>query len=416
MLQRLGFPAIGEHRRFVVAMLVDAIGSGIFLPISILYFLSATSLSIVHIGLALSIAAALQLPCGPLLGMLVDRVGAKRVLLAANLIEAVGFLGYVFAGSFVTVLIPAAVVQLGQTAFWGSYSPVVAGISAPGERERWFGFLGALRNASLAIGGLAAAAAITIGTPAAYTVVVLLNMVSYLLAFALLLGVKTAGRPIVNVSTGGPPAGWRQVLSDHPYLLMVATNYTYATSAMALNIAMPVYITHVLGFPGWVAGAVFTINTLLIGLGQGLVVSAMGGSIRANIVALGLLLYAASYVVLLAASWLPVVVGVAVVLAGIVVYTGGELAAGPVLTALSTDAAPDHLRGRYVSLYQMSWTVAMTISPVALTWLLEQGATALMMALLGVSVLGAALSTLLRRVMPLAAAAVSRNERLAAPV
>src|SRR4051794_23185043 len=99
VLQRLGFPAVGRHRRFVVAIVVDALGSGVFLPVSILYFLATTDLSLVRIGLALSIASAIQLPFGPLVGGLVDRYGAKRVLLVANALEAVGFIGYVFAES-----------------------------------------------------------------------------------------------------------------------------------------------------------------------------------------------------------------------------------------------------------------------------------------------------------------------------
>lgn len=409
MLDRLGFPAIGPHRRFVTALVVDAVGSGVFIPISILYFLASTPLSLVQIGLALSIASALQLPFAPLLGGLVDKVGAKRVLLAANLVQATGFLGYALAGSFGSVLAAAVVVQIGQTAFWGSFSPVVAEISSPGERERWFGFIGALRNASFAVGGLVAALAITIGTATAYTAVVAVNAVSYLAAFALLLGVQPQQVPATGgakSSTGGSYGGWGQVLRDRPYLLLVVTNYTYATSAMALNIAMPVYFTRSLGLPGWVAGAVFTINTVLIAVGQGLVVNAMGGSVRSNIISLGSLLSAASYLVFLIADRAGVGLAVVAVLVGAVVYTGGELVAGPVLTALSTDAAPAHLRGRYVSLYQMSWTVSSTVAPVSLTWLLQRGAPWLWGVLTAVALVGVVLSTCLRRAMPLAAARV----------
>jgi len=415
VLQRLGFPVIGRHRRFVVAIAVDAVGSGVFLPVSILYFLATTPLSLIHIGLALSIASAIQLPLGPLLGGLVDRIGPKRVLLAANLLEAVGFIGYIFAGSFASVLAAAAFVQLGQTAFWGSFSPVVATVSAPGERERWFGFLGALRNASFAVGGMAAALAITIGTTTAYTAVVVVNAASYVLAFALILSVESPHRAEAKGPSPGSPSGWSQVVRDRAYLLLVATNYTYATSAMALNIAIPVYVTQSLGLPGWVAGAVFTINTVMIGLGQGLVVNAMEGSVRANIVALGAVLSAASYVVLLSAGWMTVGLGVVVALVGAVVYTGGELVAGPVLTALSTDAAPAHLRGRYVSLYQMAWTVSSTVAPLALTWLLEQGSVALWGVLTAVAVAGIVLSSLLRRVMPQAATTVPNTRPVPVP-
>jgi MFS family permease len=416
VLRKLGFPDVGPHRRFVLAMAVDAVGSGVFLPVSILYFLATTPLSLVHIGLALSIASAVQLPVGPLLGGLVDRVGAKRMLLAANLLEAVGFIGYVFTDSFGSVLACAVVVQLGVTAFWGSFSPVVASIAAEGERERWFGFLGALRNASFAIGGLAAGLAITVGTNIAYTAVVVANAASYLMAFALILSVHSPSRQQAEQSPIEMPSGWRQVLRDRGYLLLVVTNYTYATSAMALNIAVPVYVTHTLGLPGWVAGAIFSLNTVLIGLGQGLVVNAMEGSVRAHIVALGGLLFAASYAVLLSAQWTGVGLGVALALVGAVVYTGGELVAGPVISSLSTDAAPAPLRGRYVSLYQMSWTVSGTVSPVALTWLLEHGAIALWAALFAAAVAGAGLAAgPLRRALPQAATVVPNTRTVPVP-
>ncbi len=145
------------------------------------------------------------------------------------------------------------------------------------------------------------------------------------------------------------------MLRDRPYLLLVATNYCYAMSAMALNIAVPVYIIEFLGLPGWVAGAVFTINTVMIGLGQGWW-STRCTALFAPTSWCWASLSTASYAVLLSADWVNVGVGVAVVLVGIAIYTGGEMVFSPVITALSTDAAPDHLRGRYVSLYQMSWT------------------------------------------------------------
>jgi len=56
VLERLGFPDIGSHRRFVSALAIDALGSGIWMPLSMLYFLHQTSLSLVQLGLAMTIA------------------------------------------------------------------------------------------------------------------------------------------------------------------------------------------------------------------------------------------------------------------------------------------------------------------------------------------------------------------------
>ena len=84
VLHRLGFPSVGRHRRFVTAIAIDAVGSGVFMPISMLYFLVATDLTLVQVGAAISLASLIALPAGPLIGSVVDRIGAKQVLLAGN--------------------------------------------------------------------------------------------------------------------------------------------------------------------------------------------------------------------------------------------------------------------------------------------------------------------------------------------
>jgi MFS family permease len=142
---------------------------------------------------------------------------------------------------------------------------------------------------------------------------------------------------------------------------------------MVLNFAMPIYAVTVLGLPGWVTGAVFTINTVMVGFGQGLVVRGMTGHRRWRVLVLTNLVFAASFVVMLGANGLSVVLATVVVLLGSVVYTGGELLGGPVLGALGAEAAPEHLRGRYLSLMQLAWAVSGTIAPVTFAWLLDRG-------------------------------------------
>ncbi|WP_180923649.1 hypothetical protein [Nocardioides marinisabuli] len=97
--ERLGWPSLGDHRRFVTAIAIDAVGSGVFMPVSVLYFLATTSLGLVEVGAALSLSALLALPVGPLLGGVVDRFGAKVVLLAGNALQGVGFLAYLLTES-----------------------------------------------------------------------------------------------------------------------------------------------------------------------------------------------------------------------------------------------------------------------------------------------------------------------------
>ncbi|HEX5090133.1 MAG TPA: MFS transporter [Nocardioides sp.] len=405
MLHRLGFPSVGRHRRFVTAIAIDAIGSGVFMPISMLYFLVATDLTLVQVGAAISLASLVALPTGPLIGSIVDRVGAKQVLLAGNVLQGIGFVAYLVSDSFLAVTLWTVVVTVGRTAFWGSYGNIVAAISVPGEREKWFGFLGALRNVGFAVGGLVSGVAITIGTQAAYAAVVVANAVSYGIAFLLLLAVPATERTRHEAQ----PGSWATVLRDRPYRVLWCTQLAFSTSMMVLNFAMPVYATKVLGLPGWVTGAVFTINTIMVGLGQGLAVRAMTGRVRWRILVVANLFFAVSYVALLGASAVGVTVGVVIVLASAVIYTLGELTGGPVTSALAAEAAPEHLRGRYLSLIQLAWNASGTVTPVAFAWLLDRGATPLWLVLLGLAALGTFVSALLGRVLALADAPVTNQ-------
>src|SRR5690606_40818261 len=75
--------------------------------------------------------------------------------------------------------------------------------------------------------------------------------------------------------------------------------------------------------------------------------------------ALGAVVFTASFA---AFAVLPHVVAGAVALAAVlataVVYTTAELIHSAPAQSLSVQAAPEHLRGRYLAVYQLSWSVA----------------------------------------------------------
>lgn len=387
------------HRRFVAAIVIDSIGTGVFVPVSMLYFLATTSLTLVQVGAALTAAGLLALPVGPLIGGLVDRYGAKPVLQAANLAQALGFAGYLVAGQTWQIALCAWLNSAGRAVFFGCYGVTVTALAAPGRRERWFGLLGSVRNLGYALGGLLSAVAVTIGTHGGYAAIVAVNALSYIAAFVLLQALPNA-RPEPGQDAAG---GWPRVLRDRRYLSLVAHQLCFAISLFALNIAIPVYAVDVLGMPGWTAGAVFTLNTLMVGFGQGIVVRWLGGRIRSRVLVAGHACFAAGYLLFLAADRMAVpALAIAVVLLGTGSYTLGEILGGPVTSTVAAESAPDALRGRYLALSQLAVTVAGAVAPVALSGLLSIGAAAIWMTLVGVSILGATLATVIGRAVPAA--------------
>lgn len=397
---------MGEHRRFVAAIVADTVGSGLFMPITLLYFLAMTDLSLVQVGSALSLSAVLTMPGAFVIGSLVDRFGPRRMMLVGNLVQAAGMVAYLWADSLLAVALWTALLNLGRQSFWGSFGNVVTAISAPGEREMWFGFLQAVRNLGYSIGGVLAGLALQVGTDLAFQSVVVVNAVTFVVAFVLLLDVPDhrAAHP-----SDAPVGGWGVVLRDTAYLRLVLGQFGFVAGMMVLNFALPVYVAETIDLPGWVVGAIFTLNTAIVGLGQGLVVRRMTGRVRARMMGLAQLAFVASYALFVVAGWLPVWLAVVVMLVGAAVYTGGELTGGPVFSAAAAEAAPDHLRGRYLGLFQLSWGIGGAVTPVAFTWLLAYGQTTLWWVLALVALASAAYLQRLPRVLPAAGRRVTNR-------
>ncbi len=410
VLHRLGFPDVGDHRRFVTAIVCDTVGSGLFMPITLLYFVATTDLSLVQIGAAISLSALLTLPAAFVIGGLVDRFGPRRMMLVGNLVQAVGMVAYLWADSLVAVALWTALLNLGRQAFWGSFGNVVTAISAPGERELWFGFLQAVRNLGYSVGGVLAGVALQVGTDLAYHVVVVVNAVTFVVAWALLLDVPDHR---VQRADDAPVEGWGTVLRDGAYLRLVLAQLGFVAGMMVLNFALPVYVAETIDLPGWVVGAIFTLNTVMVGLGQGLVVRRMTGQVRARMMAFAQVVFVVSYALFVVAGWLPVWLGVVAMLVGAAVYTFGELTGGPVFSATAAEAAPDHLRGRYLGLFQLSWAVGGAVTPVAFTWLLDRGPITLWWVLALLALASGAYLQRLPRVLP--AAGLRVTDRTAEP-
>jgi len=383
---------------------VDAIGSGLFLPFSVLFFVATTDLTVAQVGLAVSVGGIARFAAGPLAGGLADRFGPQRVLIIANALQGVGFVGYLFVGRLWTLMLVTLLVQAGNAGFWSSYPPLVVAISAPGERERWFGLLGALRNVGFAVGALAAGAAVSIGGVAGYRALALANAASYALAAVLLHRTHTRATSSPAVAAGGP--GWRTVLRDWPYLALTATNISVAITSLALALVMPVWAVENLGLPAWVPGAALTVNCAMVGLLQGPVVAAMTGHARYRALQASMVLQVLASAVLFSAAATSVGGGVVLVILGVVVLTVGELMESPVSSTVAAEAAPAAARGRYLAVHQTSWNIASVIAPASLTALLAVSGLAVWGALSVVAIAGGIGFGLVARHLPAARAQV----------
>ncbi|MFF3429777.1 MFS transporter [Streptomyces sp. NPDC002602] len=360
------------RRRLIAASLVGSLGDGIYVPLTMLFVQALTGLSLTAIGAGLTLAGLCALAVMPAVGVVIDRFGAKRVVMGALLLRAAGFATYPFADSYPTFLGVALVVAVGMWASSPGQQALIGEIAQGVERDRLLAWDRSLRNAGMGVGSLAAAGLLALNGNTGFIAATVALAALFALAAALVTRIP-AVRAIPQPPTGKRD-GYRQVLADRPYLLITAANFLIAFGYTTQAMALPVFLTRDVGLPDALAGAVFAVNTALVALlGVPIARLTMRGR-RPRTAALGAVIFALSFA---AFASLPQLVSgsqaLVATLAIAVLYTVGELVHSGPAQSLSVQAAPDHLRGRYLSVYQLSWSLCRTVAPLLLGLLLEAG-------------------------------------------
>jgi MFS family permease len=393
--------SIRSQPGLVGAFLIDAVGTGMFIPFSLLFFLATTSLPLTRIGLGLSVAALVRIPVTVAAGPLSDRFGPRAVIAGSQLVQAAGFAGYLFVHGFFELVAAAVLVQIGNSVFWVAYAPLIFAVAAEGEREHWFALGTALRTAGWAIGGVIAGATVAAGGRDGYIAVAMANGASFILAAFLVTRLRAGPAAIRGGEPGtGGAAGWRPLLRDQAFLGFVAVNVGITLLALAVPTALPVFLVKVLGLPTWSPGAALALNAVLVAVSAPVMMSAISGRRRRNVLMASQALVIAALAVLLLVHLLPAGAAVALVLIAIVPLAACEVMQGAVVPAVVTESATPLTVGRYTSAYQVTFSIADIICPALVTLALHAGAAALWLPLAAVALADLAAVGLLARRMP----------------
>ncbi|MEU7552042.1 MFS transporter [Streptomyces sp. NPDC044571] len=382
------------ERPLLVAAGVSAVGIGMYVPFSLVFFHHVTGLSFAAVGLVLTVTGLAGLAFMPMAGSAVDRFGARRVTLALYAMRTLGFALYPFADSLPAFAAVALVTALADRSFPVAQQSLIGEVAHGGAQDRLQASLRALQNAGMGAGAMIVSGVLALWGTGAFGHTAYGNALAFALAGLLVSRVRPV-RGARSTSAKRPPAGYRMVLRDRPFLGLTAANFLAALGYAALSVLFPLYITTWLHGPDSLTGAAFTLNTVLCA-GIGVLVAGRvrrSGARRTRSAALGSLLFAAAFVGQIVLGTVRPGQGATLValLAVVVLYTLGELVHSPSGGALSVSAAPEAVRGRYLATYQLSYSLATALAPSLFTALLSVDGR-LPWALLTLTATGAALA------------------------
>jgi MFS family permease len=375
-------------RLFLAGNTVSMTGTGLVIAFTLIYLHQVRGIALPIVGALLAASAAAGLIVVPVSGILLDRLGARRVLTGIIFGQAVGQVLLAWAHSAATAL----PVMLLYGATWAPMFPalrtMIAGLTPdPAMQQRAFAINFTAQNAALGAGTLVGAAVANVHHAGSFQALFLANAASCLIFAAVL--------PFLPNLRSGPAkderrTGYRDVLGHRGLRLVLMASLILAfTGTAAFDSGLPAYATVEAHVSAHVVALSLTVNTALIVVAQLFVLRVVRRTRRSRALAVSGLILAISWAVFgLAALPVPAMGRVAIVFGFTALFGLGETVLAPTVFPLVNSLTDDNVRGRANSLAAFSQSLALIVCPAIATGLIAADAGAAWIGLLCAGCLG----------------------------
>ena len=348
---------------------VNFFGSGMTMPFLMIYLHSERYIPLSLAGLVISFASVVGLVTTPLVGYAVDRLGSYKVLVLSLLVLTVGTIGYAFSINLLIAFLSSLFVGLGNAAMWNGLSSKLAVLAGKEERSRYFGISYAVQNLGIGFGSLISGFLLHSMSPSSFILVFMIDALTYLVFIPLLLPIKNSSAVTDSVLSesdiGKSQGGFREVLGDKALLGVTALNLLFVIFGYSqLSSAFSVWASGFKGVGASVIGFAFFVNCMVIVLVQIPVLKFSKRWRRTKLAAISSAFFALSWLLTLLAGLKNGVYAGPFLIASLGVFGIGETFLSPSLSPIVNDLAPDHLRGRYNAMINLSWQAGMIVGPV----------------------------------------------------
>lgn len=348
-------------------MLLSTIGGSMVWPFLMVYVSAKLALPLAVVTSLMTFSSIVGIVFSFVAGTITDRVGRKGVMVISLLGNAVVNLLLSQAGSYASFAVLMALQGMFNPLYRVGADAMMADMIPPEKRPDAYALLRISNNLGVAvgpaIGGFIASSSYTVAFLIAAAGMALYGLMIALLAHetlpqksaaneAQMPGVAPAEKPAERL------AGYERIFRDRAFIQFVSTFALNSVCASLMWVLLAVYAKQNFGLPESRYGLIPMTNALMVVFLQMAVTQFTKRRPTLSMVALGALFYA---------------VGVGSVALGrgfwgfwlsMVIMTVGELIITPTSNTWIANRAPADMRGRYMSLYSVTWPVAQMIGPV----------------------------------------------------
>ncbi|MGW0810753.1 MFS transporter [Nonomuraea sp. NPDC002799] len=354
----------------VASLLLASIGSGLFLPLSIVYFTALTDVPLAVLGTLLGAANAVTIPIPLWAGALADRFGARPLVIGAQLLQAASFLAYVWVNEPIGIFLASSAGAVGVRFYWSSIFTLIADHAdhtATTRKDLWYARANIARTVGIGVGGLIAGLLIADGRQSTYHAIAYASCACFALAALALAALLHLPRRAEHRAPAS--AGYGTLIADRAFLGLTALNVVYALSTLMLGLALPTFVKAALAGPPWLTSAVLVGNAVLIALAGSTITRRLAPYRRTRVLCAAAGLWSCWGLALAAITQGRGTWAMAALIASTLLFTLAEVMHAPASMALAAVISPSQARGRYLAAFQYSFVAAEIIAPVFFTTL-----------------------------------------------
>ena len=346
-----------------LGVLVSSAGSSMIWPFQLIYIGRQLGLQTSTVGMMVTISSGIGLAVSFLGGSLADHAGRKPVMLAAQAAHGLAYLLMAAASSYFGFLAALTLIYIAMPIYSIGSDSMMADMLPAERRTEGYSILRMTSNAGIAIGP--AIGGIIVST--SYTAAFHGAAVLMALQCAMLLGFVRETLDKAGRDRGGARRpekrkealeGYARVLKDRFFVLFMLVVAIGLVGPMMMWILLALYTKQAFGMSERLFSWIPITNALMCVFVQYFVTRLTLRFKPLTAIAAGMLVYAVGVG---SVAWMG---GFPGFIASMVILSLGELILTPTSTAFVASRAPVDLRGRYMSIYWVTWGIARAVAPM----------------------------------------------------
>lgn len=347
-------------------------------PFFALYLTQKYDIGMSTVGLIFGVFSITGMVGSALGGAIADRMGRKTVIIFSLLLSSLSALGMGFAPTLGIFL--AVIVLVGTLSSIGhpAHEAVVADLLPPDKRAEGYGIIRVVFNVAVIIAPPIAGLLIANSYLTLFIVDAVISIISAAIVLFFLPETKPQAHPHAKPETMGQTfAGYGRVFKDLPFLAFIGVTVMMTLVYMNMNSTLGVYLRDQHGLPEIRYAMLLSINAILVVFFQFWVTRKLQNYRPFLMMAAGSLLYAIGFAMY---GFVPTF---ALFIVAMIIITIGEMVVSPFQQSLVANFAPEDMRGRYMAVSGLSWSISFTVGPYLAGLILESSNPSLLWAFCG---------------------------------